>query len=58
MTAVQLNAEILRKLAAEKDDPTLFTKDEFYARIDKTKEKPLKEFANIKELDQFIKNMN
>ena len=30
-------AKYLRKLVAEKEDPTLFTKDEFYARIDKAK---------------------
>ncbi|MBQ7157529.1 MAG: hypothetical protein IJR86_07045 [Bacteroidaceae bacterium] len=54
MTAVQLNAEVLRamseiaddealmtkllkyikKLSAKKEDPTLMTKDEFYARIE------------------------
>ena len=50
-------AKYLRKLVAEKEDPTLFTKDEFYARIDKAKEKPSKEFANIEELDKFIRNL-
>lgn len=58
MTAIQMNAEMLRnmsiiaedekllrraakylrKLASEKEDPTLFTKEEFFARIDKAKE--------------------
>ena len=58
MTAIQMNAEILRnmsiiaedehllkrvakylrKVVAEKEDPTLFTKEEFFARIDKAKE--------------------
>ena len=60
MTAIQINAEILRnmsiiaederlmnrvakylrKLVAEKQDPTLFTKEDFFARIDKAKEGP------------------
>mgnify|MGYP006988862792 CR=1 FL=1 len=60
MTAVQLNAEILRnmsivaedeglmnqlakylrKLVAKKEDPTLMSKEEFFARVDKAKEGP------------------
>ena len=28
-------AKYLRKLVAEKEDPTLMTKDEFFARVDK-----------------------
>ena len=77
MTAIQMNAEILRnmsiiaedenllkraakylrKLVAEKDDSTLFTKEEFFARIDKARKQPGKEFANIEELDQYIRNL-
>ena len=30
-------AKYLRKLAAEKQDPTLYTKEEFFARVDKAK---------------------
>ena len=75
MTAVQMNAEILRnmsiiaederlmnrvakylrKLVAEKEDPTLFTKEEFLARIDKVKEGPAMEFASVEELDKYIR---
>jgi hypothetical protein len=73
MTAIQMNAEILRnmsiiaederlmnrvakylrKLVAEKQDPTLFTKEDFFARIDKAKEGPsyeLKEGESITDL--------
>ena len=77
MTAIQMNAEILRnmsiiaedehllkrvakylrKVVAEKEDPTLFTKEEFFARIDKAKEGPAMEFANIDELDKYISNL-
>ena len=58
MTAVQLNAELLRamseivedealvnkvlkymkKLVAKKEDPTLMTKEEFFARVDEARE--------------------
>lgn len=75
MTAVQMNAEILRnmsiiaederlmnrvakylrKLVAEKEDPTLFTKEEFLARIDKAKEGPAMEFTSVEELDKYIR---
>lgn len=73
MTAIQMNAEILRnmsiiaederlmnrvakylrKLVAEKQDPTLFTKEDFFARIEKAKEGPsyeLKEGESITDL--------
>lgn len=73
MTAIQMNAEILRnmsiiaederlmnrvakylrKLVAEKQDPTLFTKEDFFERIDKAKEGPsyeLKEGESITDL--------
>lgn len=74
MTAIQLNAEILRnmsiiaedetllkraakylrKLVSEKEDSTLFTKEEFFARIDKAKKQSGKQFPNVEELDQYI----
>lgn len=77
MTAIQMNAEILRnmsiiaedehllkraakylrKLVAEKEDPTLFTKEEFFARIDKAKEGPAMEFASVEELDKYIREL-
>ena len=77
MTAMQMNAEILRnmsiiaedehllkrvakylrKIVAEKEDPTLFTKEEFFAHIDKAKEGPSMEFANVEELDKYISNL-
>ena len=77
MTAMQMNAEILRnmsiiaedehllkrvakylrKIVAEKEDPTLFTKEEFFARIDKAKEGTSMEFANVEELDKYISNL-
>lgn len=77
MTAIQLNAEILRnmsiiaedenlmkraakylrKLVSEKEDSTLFTKQEFFARIDKARKQPGKQFSSVEELDQYIRNL-
>ena len=77
MTAIQMNAEILRnmsiiaedehllkraakylrKLVAEKEDSTRFTKEEFFARIDKAKEGPAMEFASVEELDKYIREL-
>lgn len=77
MTAIEMNAEILRnmsiiaedehllkraakylrKLVAEREDPTLFTKEDFFARIDKAKEGPsyeLKEGESITDLIERI----
>ena len=50
-------AKYLRKIVAEKEDPTLFTKEEFFARIDKAKEGSSMEFANVEELDKYISNL-
>ena len=38
--------QYLRKLVAEKEDPTLMTKDEFFARVDKA-EKEIAEGKGI-----------
>ena len=51
-------AKYLRKLVAEKEeDPTLFTKDEFFARIDKAKEGPSMQFDSVEELDKYIRGL-
>ena len=73
MTALELNAEMLRsmsliaedenllkravkylrKLVAEKEDPTLFTKEEFFHRVDEAKKGPsyrLEEGETIEDL--------
>ena len=82
MTAIQLNAEILRnlgalaedesmlnrvakylrKLISEKEaDPTLFTKEEFFARVDEAREQ-IKRGEGIEmlpdvSLDEFLKRV-
>lgn len=76
MTAIHMNAEVLRnlsiiaedenllkravkylrKLVAEKEaNPTEFTREEFYTRIEEARKQPGKQFANIEELDKYIR---
>ncbi|MBQ3732514.1 MAG: hypothetical protein II859_00965 [Bacteroidales bacterium] len=46
-------AKYLRKLVAEKEDATLFTKEEFFARVDEAKKGPtykLEEGETIEDL--------
>ena len=51
-------AKYLRKLVAEKEgDPTEFTREEFFARIEKARTQPGKQFANVEELDEYIRNL-
>ena len=81
MTAVQLNAQIwrdmaaiaenellmkqlaryLKKLVTKKEDPTLMTKDEFFARVDRAREQISRDeghrFANVEELDKYIRSL-
>ena len=81
MTAIQLNAEILRnlgtiaenesmlkrvakylrKLVAEKEDSTLFTKEEFFARVDEAREQIKRgegiEMLPNESLDEFLKRV-
>ena len=77
MTALQMNAEILRnmsiiaedekllkraakylrKLAAEKEDATHFTKDDFFNMLDEAEKGPSKRFESIDKLDEYISNL-
>ena len=77
MTAIQLNAEMLRnmsviaedenllkravkylrKLVAEKEDPTLFTKEEFFHRIDEAKKGPSYELKEGETLENLIERI-
>lgn len=77
MTAVQLNAEMLRsmsiiaedetllrravkylhKLVAEKEDPTLFTKEEFFQRIDEAKKGPSYELKDGETIEDLIERV-
>ena len=77
MTALQMNAEILRnmsiiaedesllkraakylrKLAAEKEDATRFTKEEFFRMLDEAEKGPSMRFESIDKLDEYISNL-
>ena len=50
-------AKYLRKLVKEKVDPTLMTKEEFFAKIERAEEQPGKSFANVEELDKYIRSL-
>ena len=77
MTAIQMNAELLRnmsiiaedenllkraakylrKLVAEKEDSSLMTEEEFFAKIERAEKQPGKNFANVDELDKYIRSL-
>ena len=77
MTAIQMNAELLRnmsiiaedenllkraakylrKLVAEKEDSSLMTEEEFFAKIERAEEQTGKSFANVDELDKYIRSL-
>ncbi len=51
-------AKYLRKLVAEKKaDPTLLTKEEFFAKIERAEQQPGKSFASVEELDKYIRSL-
>jgi hypothetical protein len=78
MTAIEMNAEMLRnmsiiaedenllkravkylrRLVTEKQaDPTEFSREEFFARVERARKQPGKRFANVEELDQYIRSL-
>ena len=81
MTAIEMNAELLRnmsiiaedenllkravkylrKLVAEKEDPTLMTEEEFFARIDKAEEEIAKgkgiTFTNKDDMNAWLNSL-
>ena len=50
-------AKYLRKLVKEKEDQTLMTKEEFLAKIERAEKQPGKSFANVDELDKYIRSL-
>ena len=54
-------AKYLRKLVAEKEDETLFTKEEFFRRVDEAKKQAedgkVTTFTNIDEMNQWLNNL-
>ena len=54
-------AKYLRKLVREKEDPTLMSKEVFFAQIDEAKNEIANgkgnTFANVEELDRYIRSL-
>lgn len=50
-------AKYLRKLVAEKEDSTLMTEEEFFAKIERAEKQPGKSFASVDELDKYIRSL-
>ncbi|MBP3211107.1 MAG: hypothetical protein J6M41_00865 [Prevotella sp.] len=51
----------IKRLAAEKSDPTCMSKEEFSAKLDRSEEQyrqgKYKAFTNIEDLDQYIRSL-
>ncbi len=47
----------LRKLVAEKEDASLMTEEEFFAKIERAEKQPGKSFASVDELDKYIRSL-
>mgnify|MGYP006989033306 CR=1 FL=1 len=46
-----------KKLVKEKEDPTLMTKEEFFAKIERAEQQPGKRFESVDELDKYIRSL-
>ena len=46
-----------KKLVKEKQDTTLMSKEEFYAKIERAEKQPGKSFASVEELDKYIRSI-
>jgi hypothetical protein len=47
----------VKKLVKEKEYPTLMTKEEFFAKIERAEKQPGKSFASVEELDKYIRSL-
>ena len=47
----------IKRLTAKKQDPTLMTKEEFFARVDEAEKGPSKRFESVAELDRYIRSL-
>ena len=56
-TLLKRAAKYLRKLAMEKERSACFTKEEFFARVDKAKEGTSMEFSSVEDLDKYIRGL-
>ena len=57
-TLMRRLSRYVKRLAKEKaDDPTLMSKEEFFARVDEAKKGPSMKFASVEELDRYIRSL-
>ena len=47
----------VKKLVKKKPDPTLMTKEEFFAKIERAEKQQGKSFASVDELDKYIRSL-
>ena len=47
----------VKKLAAQKNDPTRMTKEEFFRRVDEAKKGPSMRFDSVEDLDKYIRSL-
>ena len=47
----------VKKLVKEKEYPTLMTKEEFFAKIERAEKQSGKSFASVEELDKYIRSL-
>ena len=47
----------VRKLVKEKNDPTEYSREEFFAMLDDAKKGSSKRFDNVEELDRYIRSL-
>ena len=52
-----LAQKYLKKLVAKKDDPTLMTKEEFFARVDEAKKGPTYRMLPDEDLTTFLRRL-
>lgn len=55
--ANQLMAEKEKKQKKKAEDPTLMTKEEFFARIEEASKGEGKSFSSVKALDQYLRSL-
>ncbi len=46
-----------KKLVKEKNDPTLMTEEELFAKIERAEKQQGKSFASVDELDKYIRSL-
>jgi len=49
--------QTFKRLVKEKNDPTLMTEEEFFAKIERAEKQQGKSFASVDELDKYIRSL-